>query len=366
MRGRLDRRVEKVSEQSRIEIYDRFEPIESLWRETERTGVCYVFQTFDWLSRWYRIVGMPHRIVPFLVVVRDSEYCRAILPLGVEERMGLRMLVGVNHSDYIAPILGADNTRSDWVQSMYSEVVKECSRRGIDLIYLPKLPELIEHQPNPLLELPCTFQVNSYAVRLSGTWKSYYSVRLDASARHDSRRRRKRLSELGRLRFLVAQERTDILRLVERMIEQKRQRYRETGVQDQFVDPAHADFYRTLALDLVPKGIVHLSALMLDDRILAAHWGAIHGKRFYHLMPSYESQWRKYSPGRLLLEDLLKWCYESGLEVLDFTGGEEKYKQDWSNEKMRLFCYFKPITWKGYAAQVVRAGRRQVRRLFEK
>jgi CelD/BcsL family acetyltransferase involved in cellulose biosynthesis len=200
--------------------------------------------------------------------------------------MVLRRLVGLGTplwDDYLAPILGADSSGSDWVQPMYTEVVKECCRRGIDFIQLQNLPELIEHQRNPLLELQANKtkhqvrDVNSYAARLNGTWESYYSLRRDARARRDSRRQRNRLSKLGRLRFVVAQEQGDVLRFVEKMMEQKSRRYCETGVPDLFADPVNSDFCRAFALDLVPKGVVHISALMLDDRILATHWGRFMG-----------------------------------------------------------------------------------------
>lgn len=83
---------------------------------------------------------------------------------------------------------------------------------------------------------------------------------------------------------------------------------------------------------------VHLSALKLDDTILAAHWGYVVGGRFYYLMPSFEGgDWNRYSADRLLIEHLLEWSFERGLEAFDFTVGDEDYKSEFCDLTIPLY-----------------------------
>ena len=94
--------------------------------------------------------------------------------------------------------------------------------------------------------------------------------------------------------------------------------------------------------------LVHLSALTLDDKILATHWGLVFNDRFYYLFPSYESnEYAKYSPGTLLLQHLFEWCIDNHLKVFDFTDGDEPYKFFWEDETVKLYDYFEAITIKG-------------------
>ena len=73
------------------------------------------------------------------------------------------------------------------------------------------------------------------------------------------------------------------------MMRMKRDKFIETKGYDVFTDPGFGDFYREATRRLGADGPVHVSALLLDDRILAAHWGYVADDRFYYLMPAHES-----------------------------------------------------------------------------
>ncbi len=52
----------------------------------------------------------------------------------------------------------------------------------------------------------------------------------------------------------------------------------------------------------------------------------MHDGRFGWWVPAYDPDHSKHSPGRLLLEDLMKASYERGDVEFDFLIGEEPYK----------------------------------------
>ena len=88
---------------------------------------------------------------------------------------------------------------------------------------------------------------------------------------------------------------------------------------------------------------------MLGDSYISFHWGRISGPRFYYLMPSYSrGSVRRYSPGRMLLIELLKWCFDHGIEEFDFTIGDERYKNEWSTQTMNLYRYINATSAKGW------------------
>ena len=47
-------------------------------------------------------------------------------------------------------------------------------------------------------------------------------------------------------------------------------------------------------------------------------------------------EWEKYSPGKILLQYLIKWCIENKIEVFDFTIGSENYKKEWCDNELKL------------------------------
>ena len=163
-----------------------------------------------------------------------------------------------------------------------------------------------------------------------------------------TRRKRKRLSELGNLRFIIAENKSEIGKITNTTIKQKSRRYRETGVFDIFKIKEYRNFYRKLNQDLGFLGKVHVSALYLDEKIISTHWGFISSDYFYYLMPTHDrDNFKKFSPGRLLLENLIKWSIEKGIRVFDFTIGDEDYKKVWTNSVITLSESVNPVTFKG-------------------
>ena len=169
--------------------------------------------------------------------------------------------------------------------------------------------------------------------------------------RSNSRRCWRRLRDRGAPNFRIAQTVEDALAITEVTLDQKSSRLREAGLPDRLA--WCGDFYRQVTRDYHPSGIIHVSALTLDDRVLATHWGAVWRNRFLWLMPSFaDGEWSRFGPGQLLLECLLEWSFANGLAVFDFTIGDESYKDkycDASEDLHRLVRPRSPLGWAYYA-----------------
>ena len=65
-------------------------------------------------------------------------------------------------------------------------------------------------------------------------------------------------------------------------------------------------------------------------------------------MPAHEGgEWDKFSPGRLLLEYLIKWSIENRLKIFDFTIGEDQYKKVWCDTETMIYETLEATTTKG-------------------
>ena len=85
---------------------------------------------------------------------------------------------------------------------------------------------------------------------------------------------------------------------------------------------------------------------------------------FYYLMPTYESgEWGKYSPGRLLLLELIKWSINSGLKYFDFTVGGEAYKKNWCNIEVELYETIHPVRIYGWGYLFIVQSKRILRKI---
>ncbi len=316
----------------------------ALWRALEKNAAIYVFQTSLWASVWLDTVGKSLKFRPRFFAATKNGKPMALFPLGLmNKRKVLRVLgwLGSGFADYSIPLFHHDLTDSecrDITTRVCQQIQKDVS---CDLVLLNNNPEFLpDGKPNPMLNHPSANPFDSQretvapCVELAG-WETYYQS-IKKSIRADSVRQKKRLGELGTLRFAVAGSLDEALKITQTMIEQKAERYIQMKVPNMFVNKANGDFFIKGTNDFWPDQTVHVSALYLNDKIIATHWGFLFGARLYFLMPSYDFHYHKFSAGRLHMEELIKWCCENGVKVFDFCNGAEAYKNDWAKAEMKV------------------------------
>jgi CelD/BcsL family acetyltransferase involved in cellulose biosynthesis len=141
-----------------------------------------------------------------------------------------------------------------------------------------------------------------------------------ASLLRDSRQKRRHLeNDLGRLSFVAHDTRPEVF---DQCIAWKSAQYIRTGLQDMFRRPESVRLFRSLEA----KGVLLVSSLSAGSHLLAVHFGAISDGRFYSWIAAYDPRHGHYSPGRLLLEDLLRERQARGDREFDFGIGNSSYK----------------------------------------
>jgi CelD/BcsL family acetyltransferase involved in cellulose biosynthesis len=337
----------------KIRIYDNFsEELNFYWKSLESASLHYVFQSHEWLSHWWNAIGkFESNMTLVIVVIFDGDLQpRLLFPLVLRKKINVLILefIGGSQTDYQGPIV-----HREWIKDLTK--IREAWNYTLqklpqyDVRHFMKIPEKIEGLCNPLLSIWDTkFLLNSYSAALPSNFVTF-EKRLSTKLKADTRRQRKRLSGYGEIKFSVIQDNDLWMPAMDAMIAQKRDRYLSTGVLDMLKHTSICTFYRDSRLQLSNKVIPHLSTLTLNNEIIATHWGVIYQNRFYFLMPTYLSgRWSSYSPGRILLEELIKWCINYKINIFDFTIGGEDYKKDWCDSESNLFETIEAVRFKGY------------------
>jgi hypothetical protein len=171
----------------------------------------------------------------------------------------------------------------------------------------------------------------------------------------DSRRRRKRLArDVGPVRFTFDDERPEVF---EACLRWKSAQYVASGLPDLFADRRNVELFRQLRA----RGVVVVSSLSAGDALLAAHLGGLSDERLYWWVPTYDVEWARYSPGRLLLEDLLQASHARRHAEFDFLIGDEAYKFHYATHSRVIG----PVGVPPLGAQLRAEARRRVKRVVE-
>lgn len=154
------------------------------------------------------------------------------------------------------------------------------------------------------------------------TWAEYEAWVKGRAGSHsgDPKRARRRIErELGPLQFVLDDRRPEAF---DATVRWKSSQYLATGLPDMFAARANVTLFR----ELHARGVLQVSALWAGTTLMATHFGAHTDRRLAWWVPAYEPALGKYSPGKLLLEELMKASHAAGDLEFDFLIGEEAYK----------------------------------------
>ena len=340
-----------MSKQIELKISHSFDSnIEAAWLKLEDHGSHYAFQRFNWLKHWQYTIGEADGIEPIIIAAYENDEPLALFPLCLHRIFGIRVIkfLGGDQSDYNAPIILPDRFTLDGFIALWKEILDLLPAH--DVRYFVRVPEQLGSTNNPfLLNSPSqSIEGYAYSTKLDSSWGEF-KQRKSKKLLKDNARMIRRLSEMGHIEICEPTSDEQYQKIIETTISQKTQRYLETGVRNIFSSESVRQFYVGLYAGVVGDPKVHLTALKVDDQILATHLGVYDCERYYYLFPTFDTgPMAKYSPGRLLLEHLVKLSIEKELGIFDFTVGGEAYKQKWCDSEMRLYRIVEANTPQGF------------------
>ncbi len=332
--------------------YASFAAAEARWRAAQQACSAYGFQSFDWLDTWQTQLGQRQGWQVCLFELSDAQDRTLLwLPLGLHRRRGMCELsfLGGEITDYNAPLIDAafaQQLTPAAFAALWQTIVKLLGR--VDVVRLRRMPEHIEQIPNPFVRLDGMQPTeHAHAAMLPETYAEFQKTR-SAKMFADTRRQLRRLQEVGEVRLVRAATGAERTAVIHGMARQKARRWLETGGHDLFAEPGYMDFYQRLAEHGLQGGTVQVSALYVDQHLVATHWGIRYDQRCYWLMPGYEDgEWRRYSVGRILMDAILQQCIEEKMRVFDLTVGDETYKLQWADHTLALYAGVQGVTLRG-------------------
>jgi CelD/BcsL family acetyltransferase involved in cellulose biosynthesis len=216
---------------------------------------------------------------------------------------------------------------------------------------------LLPHQPSandcPLLVMepgaaPAALVSNSFRRRLKG--------------------KERKLQSLAGYRSHVASSQADIIRLLDWFFRVKPQRMAEQKLPNVFADPGIEEFVRSACMaPLVDGGhAIDIHALECDEEVIAIFAGVADGHRFSMMFNTYTmSPNSKYSPGLILMRDIIDHYAGQGYRALDLGIGSDDYKRLFCKGDEPIFDSFIPLSQRGKLAASVRSGVNRTKRLVK-
>jgi CelD/BcsL family acetyltransferase involved in cellulose biosynthesis len=347
------------SETSRIacvELIRDMRAAETIWRGLEQSGrFSTPYQRFDLLEAWQRQVGTREGISPFIVIARDRDrQPLLLLPLGVSRENGARVakFLGGKHATFNMALWDRDfagrATKAD-LDALMSGIQ---AHKQADLLALTQQPRRWLDQPNPFALLPNQVSANDCPLLMMAPGGPPVS-RISNSFRRRLKGKERKLQTLPGYGYRLATSDADIKHLLDWFFTIKPQRMAAQKLPNVFADPGVEDFIRDACTAKLAGGghAIDIHALECDDEVIAIFAGVADGRRFSMMFNTYTlSGSSKYSPGLILMRDIIDHYAERGFTSLDLGIGSDDYKRLFCKDDEPIFDSFVPLSLRGKVA----------------
>ena len=326
-----------------IKIFKSFsKELCELWKNFEISSTNYFFQSFNWQKLWFdHQIKFNNKIENYTVVISKNNEVIMVLPFNIDYNNYLKVLrwSGFPFSDYNAPLIRNEIEISKVEFLFIWETI--ISNNDFDCIFLDNQPEKIIDKNNPFFYF-LKKKINNYYYFIRFNEKFEIKKKEFDNIKYQTNRLRKN----GKLEFQTAKYRDEIEKVLNFIILNKSKQYDRTNAWNLFKIKLHRELFETSNLTLSEN--IDLNYLSLNDEIIAAQAGCYYKKRYYYLFPAYNYEYRKFSPGKILLQNMIVNCKIKSFECFDLTIGSENYKEIFSNYKMASVLFFHSKNLKGF------------------
>lgn len=307
-----------------MNIEKNAEELKQLWMTLAEECTSSAFESYEWCEN-YRSLFPEHEYF----YVWDENY---LLPFELRVEKGSRILTlqGGKGADFSVFL-----TRS---KIELKKIISELSGKyKFDCFFVDRLKLADKFDLTDSIEL--YFEDSSSCVRENGKFFSNY---IKDKVRRDTQRQLKRLQALGDCKFLlVNSENLDTFWSL--FVESKINQQKKNKAPSILADETYKSFYKKLSM--LPNG--HFSVLLLNGEAISFHLGVFTKNEFVYLMPTYLEKYQNYSPGRIHLMELFRWCEARGIHTFDFSVGGEGYKKNFCNSYDKIYILSLPFSLKG-------------------
>jgi CelD/BcsL family acetyltransferase involved in cellulose biosynthesis len=361
----------KASRIASVDILHDLVQAEAIWRGLEaQHQFSTPYQRFEFLAAWQRQVGQRESLSPFIVVAYDVErQPLLLLPLTLRHAHGVRTacFMGGKHATFNMALWDrefANHANPNDLDALISGIR---AQSGADVLELTQQPLRWRDFPNPMALLPNQPSANDCPL-MTIVPEEPPAARISSSFRRRLKGKERKLQALPGYRYGVAETDAEIQRLLEAFFRIKPLRMAEQKLPNVFADPGVEDFIRTACTAPLAGGghAIDIHALECDDEVISMFAGVADGHRFSMMFNTYTMSGNsRYSPGLILMRNIVDHYAERGYRALDLGIGSDEYKRLFCKDDEPIFDSFIPLSLRGQLAATASSGVNRAKHLVK-
>jgi len=321
-----------------VRDFNRLKELSSDWsRLWKADPKAEIFQSPEWAIAWWRSFGGHNSLCS--IVVYEGDEVIGILPLVLRhERIHFLGTPDADYADIVCSEERAPYVLAAALESLSDSVTgwKECVLEHLS--EKSRVARYYQHLPRSLgARLYCVPTEQYQIIASRDTNDRAFDSLL---GKHHTRRRRNKLQKAGETRFHYYETAEEAESHLSDFFRHHVRRFAATGRQSRCASPDFQQFLRSLVEELGPAQGLRFGALELDGRPLAWYFGFEANSKFLLYQHTFDLDASDFTPGELLLWNLLAYAKDRSIREFDFGTGDELYKSRFSTEQRKTFSMF--------------------------
>lgn len=301
-----------------------------------------IFQTYQWFHAWWKVFGGHHKL--FFISVYDKDRLVGFSPLMISAHKingNVLRFVGYDKSDYSDFIL--IDKKEETLCKIFETIANY--KKEWDSIILNNVPE--NSSTSESIKKICEYHkfktiYDNSTICPALLIKGHEQFAARISNKYSLRRRCNYFQKNGRIRFYNVQSEEEAKKYLPLFFEQHIKRWSMTKFPSLFINHRNRAFYEELMSAIIHRGWLLFSVVEFNEQPIAFHYGFHYNSKLIWYKPSFDISYASHSPGKVLLQHLIKYLIESGLHELDFTIGDDPFKRHFTNinrKNIRMAIY---------------------------
>lgn len=284
-----------------------------------------------WLSAFIRHYGRKRKLA--ITAIMDNGRCRAVIPF---QKLTPEILAFVcdETSDYNDILY--DGPEIGLIRSAVAQLFLIGAKR----IVLSRIPD--DSQTIALLQttakemaLKISIDVCDYMPVVTPVCNAPIDVwpGIHASRIAKLKRQLRALSRSSTVRFSLIESQEELESLLPLMMNLHIDRWMRRGQISKFLDPRRRDFTDEICKEALRRGTLFAPVMFIDGSLASYCLCFRGGDAVFEWNTSFAFSHRHWSPGALLLLDILSRSQEHAFAKYNLLRGEESYKYFWTNQR---------------------------------
>jgi hypothetical protein len=172
-----------------------------------------------------------------------------------------------------------------------------------------------------------------------GEWKDF-ERQISSSRRSAFRRMEHKASYKGKVEFdVVVPDEDDVNTYLDDVFSIESSNWKKRVGSTLSFDKALGKFFRKYSLTIAKKGQLRLFFLRINGVPIATQLTVAHSNRLWLLKIGYDETWSWCSPGILLMDKVVRYCFDQHLDSCEMLGADEPWLHIWTKEFHNVTTY---------------------------